>query len=49
MSRYEEEMLNYLRAEHADILKDIRDSRDFSDATRDKLKAALESFGKQFA
>jgi F-type H+-transporting ATPase subunit alpha len=49
VSRYEEEMLNYLRAEHADILKDIRDSRDFSDATRDKLKAALTTFAKQFA
>ena len=49
VSRYEEAMLAYLRSDHADILKDIRDSRDFSDDTKAKLKAALETFAKQFA
>ncbi|MEQ1726436.1 MAG: F0F1 ATP synthase subunit alpha [Sphingopyxis sp.] len=49
VSRYEEAMLGHLRADHADILKDIRDSRDFSDATKAKLKDALTTFGKQFA
>jgi F-type H+/Na+-transporting ATPase subunit alpha len=49
VSRYEEAMLGWLRANHADILADIRDTRDFSDATKAKLKAALEDFAKQFA
>ena len=49
VSRYEGAMLVHLRADHADILKDIRDSRDFSDATKGKLKDALTAFGKQFA
>jgi F-type H+-transporting ATPase subunit alpha len=38
-----------MRAEKADILKDIRDSRDFSDETKGKLKEALDAFAKQFA
>ena len=49
VSRYEEAMLGWLRANHADILSDIRDTRDFSDATKAKLKAGLEDFAKQFA
>jgi F-type H+/Na+-transporting ATPase subunit alpha len=47
--RYEAAMLSEMRAKHADILKDIRDSKDLSDATRAKLKDALEAFGKTFA
>ncbi len=49
VSRYEGAMLSFLRAEHADILTDIRDTRDLSDGTRAKLKDALEAFGKTFA
>jgi F-type H+/Na+-transporting ATPase subunit alpha len=49
VSRYEEAMLGWLRANHADILTEIRDTRDFSDATKAKLKAALEDFAKTFA
>jgi F-type H+/Na+-transporting ATPase subunit alpha len=49
VSRYEEAMLGFLRSEHADILTEIRESRDFSDATKGKLKDALTTFGKQFA
>ena len=49
VTRFEEAMLIDLRANHATILKDIRDSRDFSDATRDKLRAALDKFAKTFA
>ena len=49
VSRYEEEMLSYLRAEHIGILNDIRDTKDLKDGTRDQLKAALETFAKQFA
>ncbi|QJQ33276.1 F0F1 ATP synthase subunit alpha [Sphingomonas lacunae] len=49
VSRYEEAMIGYLRSEHADILADIRETRDFSDATKGKLKDALTTFAGQFA
>jgi F-type H+-transporting ATPase subunit alpha len=47
--RYEEAMLADLRANHADILKGIRDSRDFSDDSKKALVAALDKFTKNFA
>ncbi len=47
--RYEAAMLADMRANHADVLKAIRDSKDLSDDTRAKLKAALEAFAKTFA
>jgi F-type H+-transporting ATPase subunit alpha len=47
--RYETAMLAFLRSDHADILATIRDSKDFTDDTKAKLKAALEAFGKTFA
>ncbi|RSY77546.1 F0F1 ATP synthase subunit alpha [Sphingomonas koreensis] len=47
--RYEAAMLAEMRSKHADILKDIRDSKDLSDATKGKLKDALAAFGKTFA
>ncbi|MFA9199822.1 MAG: F0F1 ATP synthase subunit alpha [Cypionkella sp.] len=46
---YEARMLSFMRAEHADVLTEIRDSRAFEDATRDKVKAALDAFAKQYA
>ncbi len=49
VTRYEEAMLADLRANHADILKGIRDSRDFSDDSKKALVAALEKFTKSFA
>jgi F-type H+/Na+-transporting ATPase subunit alpha len=49
VTRYEEAMLADLRANHADVLKGIRDSRDFSDDSKAALKAALDAFGKTFA
>jgi F-type H+-transporting ATPase subunit alpha len=49
VTAYEEEMLAFMRAEHADVLAEIRDSGKFEDDTRDKVKAALEAFAKQFA
>ena len=42
-------MLSYLRAEHKDVLKSIRDSKQLDDDTAAKLKDALTKFGKQFA
>jgi F-type H+-transporting ATPase subunit alpha len=49
VTTYEEEMLAFMRAEHADLLGEIRDSGKFEDDTRDKVKAALEAFAKKFA
>ncbi|MDE2041628.1 MAG: F0F1 ATP synthase subunit alpha [Alphaproteobacteria bacterium] len=49
VTRYEGEMIDHLRSNHADILKDIRDSRDLSDDAKGKLKAALDAFAKVFA
>ncbi len=46
---YESQMLAFMRAEHADVLALIRESREFSDEARDKTKAALDTFAKQFA
>ncbi|WP_394728436.1 F0F1 ATP synthase subunit alpha [Altererythrobacter sp. GH1-8] len=46
---YEEQMLAFMRSEHADVLKDIRESGKFEGETADKTKAALEAFAKQFA
>jgi F-type H+-transporting ATPase subunit alpha len=47
--RYEAAMLSYLRAEHKDVLKTIRDTKTLDDDTAAKLKDALTAFGKQFA
>ncbi len=47
--RYEAAMLSFLRAEHKDILKTIRDSKALDDDTAKALKDALGTFGKQFA
>jgi len=49
VTRYEEAMLADLRANHAGILKTIRDSRDFSDDSKKSLMAALDKFTKNFA
>ena len=49
VTEYEAEMLRWIRAEHADLLADIRNSKDLSGDATTKLKAALDTFGKQFA
>ncbi len=49
VTRYEEAMLADLRANHAGILKTIRDSRDFSDDSKKALSEALDKFTKNFA
>ena len=46
---YETKMLSWMHAEHADLLGDIRSSKDLSDDSRAKLVAALDTFGKTFA
>ena len=47
--RYEAAMLAHFRSHHADLLAAIRDSRDFSDDIKAKVKDALDAFGKTFA
>ncbi len=48
VTEYEAAMLSFMRSEHADVLAEIRETGKFEDATRDKVKAALETFGKTF-
>ncbi|HRE34559.1 MAG TPA: F0F1 ATP synthase subunit alpha, partial [Sphingopyxis terrae] len=49
VSRYEAAMLAYLRSDHADVLKAIRDTKDLGDDTKKSLVAALDAFAKIFA
>ena len=49
VSRYEQAMIAYLRSDHADVLKTIRDTKDLGDDAKKGLVAALEAFGKIFA
>ena len=49
VGEYEEQMLAFFRGEHADILKDIRESGKFEGDVKDRTVAALETFAKQFA
>jgi F-type H+-transporting ATPase subunit alpha len=47
--RFEDELLRFMRAEHPDILTAIRDTKEISKETGDKLKAAVDKFAKAFA
>jgi F-type H+-transporting ATPase subunit alpha len=47
--RFEAALLSDFRANQSDILNDIRTTKDLSDATKEKLKAALDKFVKTFA
>ena len=49
VTRYEAAMLADLRANHADVLTTIRETRDLGDEAKGKLKSALDAFGKTFA
>jgi len=49
VTRYEAELLAWMRAEKADVLAAIRDSGDLSDDTKAKVVEALDTFAKQFA
>jgi F-type H+-transporting ATPase subunit alpha len=46
---YEGKMLNWMRSEHKDLLKAIRDSKDLGDDSKAKLVSALETFSKTYA
>jgi F-type H+-transporting ATPase subunit alpha len=45
---FEAGLLSLLRTKHADILNNIRDTRDLGDETAAKLKAAVEAYAKSF-
>jgi F-type H+/Na+-transporting ATPase subunit alpha len=49
VTRFEDAMLADLRANHADVLKGIRDSCDLGDDSKKALVAALDKFVKTFA
>ncbi|MBL8650991.1 MAG: F0F1 ATP synthase subunit alpha, partial [Sphingopyxis sp.] len=49
VSRYEAAMIAYLRSDHADVLKTIRDTKDLGDDAKKGLVAALDAFAKIFA
>ena len=49
VTRYEAQMLSYLRSDKPEILAKIRDTKALDDETSAALKDALATFGKQFA
>jgi len=49
VTEYETQMLSFMRHEHADVLKDIRESKAFDDGIKDRTVKALDAFAKQFA
>ncbi len=49
VTRYEAAMLSFMRSDHGEVLKSIRDTKALDDDTAAKLKDALGAFGKQFA
>jgi len=48
VTRFEAGLLADLRANHADVLKTIRDSKDLGDEVKGKLKEAVAAFAKTF-
>jgi F-type H+/Na+-transporting ATPase subunit alpha len=49
VTRFEEAMIADLRANHADVLKTIRETRDLGDDAKKGLVGALDKFAKTFA
>ena len=49
VSRFEAEFLDHVRASAPDILKEIRESKQLTDETTDKLTEAINQFKKGFA
>ena len=49
VGEYEEQMLAFFRANHADVLSDIRETKKFDGDIKDRTVAALDTFAKQFA
>ena len=49
VTRFEQSLLAHVRADHADVLTDIRDKKDLSADTTAKLKELIGGFAKTFA
>ena len=49
VTRYEEAMIADLRANHADVLTKIRETKDLGDDAKTGLSSALDAFAKTFA
>ena len=49
VTRYEADLLSYLRNEKKDLLKTIRDKKALTDDIETSIKDTLEAFGKTFA
>ena len=49
VTEYEAAMLSFMRAEHNDLLQEIRSSQKFEGEVASRTKAALDTFAKQFA
>jgi len=48
MRDYEDEMFSYIEANDASIFADLKEQEEFTDAIKDKLNKALDSFGETF-
>jgi F-type H+-transporting ATPase subunit alpha len=48
IAEYEKQMLEFMDSKHADLLSEIKDTGDISDALEEKLKKALDAFGDTF-
>jgi F-type H+-transporting ATPase subunit alpha len=46
--QFETNLLDHLRQQHAELLAEIRDSKNLSDDTQEKLKAVVEAFKANF-
>jgi F-type H+-transporting ATPase subunit alpha len=46
---FEDALLTHMRADHADLLEEIRKSGELSDDSRGKLQKTIEAFAKNFA
>ncbi|MFZ9750710.1 MAG: F0F1 ATP synthase subunit alpha [Candidatus Nanopelagicales bacterium] len=46
--RFEAEFLQYLESNHADVMSEIRDTRDLSDANIEKLVGGIDKFKRAF-
>jgi len=49
VGRFEQELLRAMREDHSDILQTIREEKELSGETEEKLREAVEAFAKVFA
>ena len=48
VTRFRAEMLEFLHASHADLVKSVEDEKKFTDETKAGLNSAIEAFKTQF-